>query len=67
MSIGNSVGHIGKYGHEFLEFEVKNDGRLRYANSSNYKSDVLIRKEGKRDEKLNELKVEVVLCDFVGF
>lgn len=33
------------YGHEFLEFEFRNDGRLRYANNSNYKSDVLIRKE----------------------
>jgi len=33
------------YGHEFLEFEFRPDGRLRYANNSNYKSDVLIRKE----------------------
>ena len=41
-----SVGHKGIYGHEFLEFEFRPDGRLRYANNSNYKSDVLIRKEG---------------------
>jgi len=34
------------YGHEFLEFEFRPDGRLRYANNSNYKSDILIRKEG---------------------
>ena len=39
------MGHKGKFGHEFLEFELKPDGRLRYANNSNYKSDVLIRKE----------------------
>jgi len=39
------VGHKGKYGHEFLEFEFRPDGRLRYANNSNYKSDILIRKE----------------------
>jgi len=39
------VGHKGIYGHEFLEFEFRPDGRLRYANNSNYKSDVLIRKE----------------------
>lgn len=39
------MGHKGVYGHEFLEFEFRNDGRLRYANNSNYKSDVLIRKE----------------------
>lgn len=42
----DSVGHKGIYGHEFLEFEFRPDGRLRYANNSNYKSDVLIRKEG---------------------
>ena len=41
-----SVGHKGKYGHEFMEFEFKSDGTLRYANNSNYKSDVMIRKEG---------------------
>ena len=33
------------YGHEFLEFEFRPDGRLRYANNSNYKSDTMIRKE----------------------
>uniref|UniRef100_A0A8C2UI19 Protein mago nashi homolog n=1 Tax=Chinchilla lanigera TaxID=34839 RepID=A0A8C2UI19_CHILA len=31
------MGHKGKFGHEFLEFE--------YANISNYKNDVMIRKE----------------------
>ncbi len=41
-----SVGHRGVYGHEFLEFEFRPDGRLMYANNSNYKSDVHIRKEG---------------------
>ena len=39
------VGHAGKFGHEFLEFEFRPDGRLRYANNSNYKNDVMIRKE----------------------
>lgn len=39
------VGHEGKFGHEFLEFEVREDGRVRYANCSNYKSDLMIRKE----------------------
>eukprot|EP00388_Colpodella_angusta_P003001 GDKJ01010679.1.p1 GENE.GDKJ01010679.1~~GDKJ01010679.1.p1 ORF type:complete len:151 (+),score=23.85 GDKJ01010679.1:16-468(+) len=39
------VGHKGKYGHEFLEFELRDDGRLRYANNSNYKNDSIIRKE----------------------
>ncbi|GMS95906.1 hypothetical protein PENTCL1PPCAC_18081, partial [Pristionchus entomophagus] len=39
------VGHKGKFGHEFLEFEFRPDGTLRYANNSNYKNDTLIRKE----------------------
>uniref|UniRef100_A0A0G4FSG3 Mago nashi n=1 Tax=Chromera velia CCMP2878 TaxID=1169474 RepID=A0A0G4FSG3_9ALVE len=39
------VGHRGKFGHEFLEFEFRPDGRLRYANNSNYKNDTMIRKE----------------------
>ncbi|KAG8963693.1 hypothetical protein FRC03_002665 [Tulasnella sp. 419] len=38
------VGHSGKHGHEFLEFEYAN-GRLRYANNSNYRNESLIRKE----------------------
>ncbi|KAF8301450.1 Mago nashi protein [Clavulina sp. PMI_390] len=38
------VGHSGRHGHEFLEFEYDN-GRLRYANNSNYRNDSLIRKE----------------------
>jgi protein mago nashi len=41
------VGHKGKFGHEFLEFELRPNGRLRYANNSQYKQDTLIRKEGK--------------------
>jgi hypothetical protein len=41
----SSVGHKGKFGHEFMEFEIRN-GKLRYANNSNYKNDVMIRKEG---------------------
>lgn len=59
------VGHKGKFGHEFLEFEFQPNGafhsldfrdisritrgmcagQLRYANNSNYKNDVMIRKE----------------------
>ncbi|KAK1945800.1 Protein mago nashi 1 [Phytophthora citrophthora] len=40
-----SVGHRGKFGHEFMEFEFRADGKLRYANNSNYKKDSMIRKE----------------------
>ena len=39
------VGHKGRFGHEFMEFEFNPDGRLRYANNSNYKGDNMIRKE----------------------
>ena len=46
VNFGNSVGHKGKFGHEFLEFEFRPNGRMRYANNSQYKSDTLIRKEG---------------------
>ncbi|KAJ1332552.1 hypothetical protein BSLG_008854 [Batrachochytrium salamandrivorans] len=35
----------GKVWHEFLEFEFRPDGKLRYANNSNYKNDTMIRKE----------------------
>ena len=41
-----SVGHRGKFGHEFMEFEFSGNGRLQYANNSNYKNDNIIRKEG---------------------
>jgi protein mago nashi len=36
---------FSQFGHEFLEFEFRPDGKLRYANNSNYKNDTLIRKE----------------------
>jgi len=39
------VGHKGKFGHEFLEFEFRSNGMLRYANNSNYKNDIMICKE----------------------
>lgn len=39
------VGHKGRFGHEFLEFEFRPDGRCRYANNSNYKNDTMIKKE----------------------
>lgn len=39
------MGHKGKFGHEFLEFEIRPDGLLRYANHSNYRKESMIRKE----------------------
>jgi protein mago nashi len=40
------VGHKGRFGHEFLEFEFRPNGKLRYANNSRYKQETIIRKEG---------------------
>uniref|UniRef100_A0A2R9AG02 Protein mago nashi homolog 2 n=1 Tax=Pan paniscus TaxID=9597 RepID=A0A2R9AG02_PANPA len=48
------VGHKGKFGHEFLESEFQLDGKLRYANNSNYKNDVMIRKEAYVHKSLME-------------
>ncbi|RYH24375.1 hypothetical protein EON65_16770 [archaeon] len=49
------VGHKGKFGHEFMEFEITPDGKLRYANNSNYKNDFMIRKEGNNIHKYSHL------------
>eukprot|EP00428_Durinskia_dybowskii_P064607 CAMPEP_0170364552 /NCGR_PEP_ID=MMETSP0117_2-20130122/5434_1 /TAXON_ID=400756 /ORGANISM="Durinskia baltica, Strain CSIRO CS-38" /LENGTH=147 /DNA_ID=CAMNT_0010619059 /DNA_START=21 /DNA_END=464 /DNA_ORIENTATION=+ len=50
------VGHKGRFGHEYMEFEITTDGRLRYANNSNYKNDTMIRKE----VKLSPLVIEEI-------
>ncbi|EWM23902.1 mago nashi [Nannochloropsis gaditana] len=39
------VGHKGKFGHEFMEFEINPSGLLRYANNSKYKNAKMIRKQ----------------------
>ena len=40
------VGHNSREcGHEFMEFELSPSGKLRYANNSQYKHDVMIRRE----------------------
>lgn len=60
------VGHRGKFGHEFLEFDFRPDGKLRYANNSNYKNDTLIRKEVVVSKSvLNELKRIVMESDIL--
>ena len=38
-------GHTGKFGHEFLEFEVDKDGTLRYSNSSGYRGAPTLKKQ----------------------
>jgi protein mago nashi len=39
------VGHRGKFGHEYLQFEFLPDGLLRYSNASNYRKDQVIKKQ----------------------
>eukprot|EP01129_Flabellula_baltica_P007726 TRINITY_DN3022_c0_g1_i2.p1 TRINITY_DN3022_c0_g1~~TRINITY_DN3022_c0_g1_i2.p1 ORF type:complete len:150 (+),score=22.24 TRINITY_DN3022_c0_g1_i2:59-508(+) len=39
------VGHKGMYGHEYLEFEFKPNGKLVYSNASRYRNETTIRKE----------------------
>eukprot|EP00049_Salpingoeca_infusionum_P027342 m.31706 g.31706 ORF g.31706 m.31706 type:complete len:146 (+) comp9455_c0_seq1:59-496(+) len=52
------VGHQGKFGHEFLEFEFHPNGKLVYKNNSEYKNDTMIRKECYVSEAvMNELKL----------
>lgn len=38
------IGHRGKFGHEFLELELVDDGLLRYVNNSAYRDENIIRK-----------------------
>lgn len=38
------VGHMGRHGNEFLEFDLHADGTLKYANNSNYRKDSMIKK-----------------------
>jgi protein mago nashi len=39
------VGHRGKFGHEYLQFEFLPNGLLRYSNASNYRRDQVIKKQ----------------------
>merc|ERR1712173_38786 len=41
------VGHHGKFGHEFLEFEFLENGLLRYANNSKYKGHEILKEDDK--------------------
>eukprot|EP01100_Stratorugosa_tubuloviscum_P015373 TRINITY_DN8791_c0_g1_i1.p2 TRINITY_DN8791_c0_g1~~TRINITY_DN8791_c0_g1_i1.p2 ORF type:complete len:154 (-),score=56.01 TRINITY_DN8791_c0_g1_i1:608-1069(-) len=51
------VGHVGRFGHEFLTFEFRSDGRMSYANNSQYKNEGTITKEAIVSESvLRELK-----------
>ena len=48
------------YGHEYLEFEIRPDGLLRYANHSNYKKDTVIRKQATLSPKVLQVFRNIV-------
>lgn len=59
------MGHEGKFGHEFLEFEFSKS-QLRYANNSNYKNDTMIKKQVAVSESLLlELRKMVEDCEIL--
>ena len=39
------AGHVGRFGHEYLEFEFQPDGLFKYANDSNYKRGIPIKRQ----------------------
>ncbi|KAG8339501.1 putative Mago nashi protein [Trypanosoma vivax] len=39
------AGHTGRYGNEFLEFDIRDDGTLKYANNSRYRNENIIKKQ----------------------
>uniref|UniRef100_A0A7N5KM46 Uncharacterized protein n=1 Tax=Ailuropoda melanoleuca TaxID=9646 RepID=A0A7N5KM46_AILME len=49
------VGHKGSFDHRFPQFQFPPDGKLRYANNSNYTNDVMIR--------LMYIELEIVFGD----
>ncbi|EGG23744.1 mago nashi protein [Cavenderia fasciculata] len=54
------IGHKGKFGHEFLELEFRNGGKLRYANNSRYKSEQIIRKEVTVSKAVLEVLIKMI-------
>lgn len=64
-------GHQGKFGHEFLEFDLRvhpdgKSGFLRYANNSNYKNDTMIRKNVTVSPAvINEFRKIIEDCEIV--
>ncbi|CAG8056125.1 unnamed protein product [Penicillium nalgiovense] len=54
-------GHSGRFGHEFLEFDLRtisegSSAAVRYANNSNYRNDSLIRKESEQEHTYQKEK-----------
>jgi protein mago nashi len=60
------VGHKGRFGHEFMEYELCPSGKLRYANNSNYKDDCMIRKEVCLSPAVVEEAKRIILSSDIG-
>lgn len=55
------VGHRGRHGKEYLEFEINYDGTLKYGNNSEYRRDSIIKKQAKvAPAVLDEIKRLVI-------
>lgn len=60
-------GHAGRYGHEFIEFEIREDGLLKYSNNSHYRSEKIIKKQARVSsgvvEQIKVLLAKHKICD----
>lgn len=63
------VGHVGRNGNEFLEFDINEHGVVKYANNSSYRRDTIIKKQLKVSRAVLEeikrliLKSGILECD----
>jgi protein mago nashi len=60
-------GHTGRYGNEFLEFEISENGTLKYVNNSNYRNEFIIKKQARVSpaviDELKKLLVQYAMCE----
>ncbi|CBH11997.1 mago nashi-like protein,putative [Trypanosoma brucei gambiense DAL972] len=56
------AGHTGRYGNEFLEFDIRDDGTLKYGNNSRYRNENIIKKQARISPAvLEEIKRLIIL------
>nr|CCC91181.1 putative mago nashi-like protein [Trypanosoma congolense IL3000] len=56
------AGHTGRYGNEFLEFDLRDDGTLKYGNNSHYRNENIIKKQARVSPAvLEEVKRLIIL------
>eukprot|EP00796_Vickermania_ingenoplastis_P005457 gene5457-3935_t len=61
------AGHTGRFGNEFIEFEIREDGQLKYSNNSHYRSEKIIKKQARVSpavlEQIKSLLVKQQICE----